>query len=758
MNRDDFFNTALMPPASVRDEPSMVCEPGDDSKGHDETTSTEDDVSVSSTAHFIEPNLTVLPKEVATTRSQLLKKINSNVSNNRGSMSTSQKKKKPFFSLLKKTASMLTRRSRTDPGKETEQPSSSKGAPVSPQTDKVKDKEVDFYKNPTLLSRLILHQKFTSAIQRVSRRPKEASIWICAKRNRSIKKRRSDYSLRQLPMHMATAALQLTEDPKARKDLNNLITSLIVANPAGAFLEDHEGNLPLQQAVRFAAEPATITLFLLTEPESVERVDPQTGHSLAEINQFARNITIPIHHKQEIAKLVSQNAAFWELAKQEVGARLSEGTKGIMVPSTTMQLNESYTPTAYFDQFDMATIFSATTNAMAFYGFAGESTNESSVPELQWDQLEQRAIAMEKTAVGVKEENYQLSKRIEQITISKMDLQNDLNQAANNTSAPPAVPSAGTSETQALQSENEELNRRLQRMQALMECTVGLEGAEDESLIDGSVLTDGPMSGDVSEKQRIKYDKLYQRHKAQKQNINVLRAALSELANAPAKTNQQAPPAPPQLPVFYEQPSNSPSESQTQTRDGRMTTELAMDTPPTSVVTESKSAETAEVTDEDDSSSETSETPATFAGTPVETETNSRIGDDLTAIIRAAAHGVVLKGQQATKKKRNKRGIVEESVLAVDNLDDIMRLAAEQEAINKAEDDESSACSSESSYHISTSQGLTLPFSNAYEEESAMPGGSYMIDPEVDDSYLDDGDSVWSMEGVSVLQDGFSAV
>lgn len=39
--------------------------------------------------------------------------------------------------------------------------------------------ECDFYENPTLLSRLILHQKYAAALRRVRQHPTEAHTWVC---------------------------------------------------------------------------------------------------------------------------------------------------------------------------------------------------------------------------------------------------------------------------------------------------------------------------------------------------------------------------------------------------------------------------------------------------------------------------------------------------------------------------------------------------------------------------------------------------
>jgi len=54
--------------------------------------------------------------------------------------------------------------------------------PFSPGGSKKSPRECDFYKNPTLSSRLILHQKYSAATRQLQQYPEEAAIWVCVKR------------------------------------------------------------------------------------------------------------------------------------------------------------------------------------------------------------------------------------------------------------------------------------------------------------------------------------------------------------------------------------------------------------------------------------------------------------------------------------------------------------------------------------------------------------------------------------------------
>lgn len=58
------------------------------------------------------------------------------------------------------------------------------GGPAGGHERLATDKEVDFFTNPTVLSRLIHNQKFAAAIARLERQgPAEASVWVCTKQN-----------------------------------------------------------------------------------------------------------------------------------------------------------------------------------------------------------------------------------------------------------------------------------------------------------------------------------------------------------------------------------------------------------------------------------------------------------------------------------------------------------------------------------------------------------------------------------------------
>ena len=66
-------------------------------------------------------------------------------------------------------------------------------------------REVDFYRNPTVLGRCIVNQKYGNAVKRALQQPEEAKIWLCSKRNTDG----DQYTIRQLPIHIACANLHV---------------------------------------------------------------------------------------------------------------------------------------------------------------------------------------------------------------------------------------------------------------------------------------------------------------------------------------------------------------------------------------------------------------------------------------------------------------------------------------------------------------------------------------------------------------------
>lgn len=271
--------------------------------------------------------------------------------------------------------------------------------------------ESDFYNNPTLLSRLILNQKYGGAIRRVFNNPEEAKVWVCAKRmlghrTSSIPEHREQevegitysYSIRQLPIHLACSNLSRTHDFQTRRLLNELISVLIFAFPEGAHEADHRQRLPIQEAVWYGAAPDTISLFLMANPEAINFKD-KLGRSLLDLNRHRTGL-----EKESVQLLLSRDANFWFGARAEAAVRLQHNT--ISFPSASKSIHSmSVLASSAADEESIITSFP----------LQPEVEPDEILP-LSWNQLEKRAIATEQILTEVNERNYELSKRVEALT------------------------------------------------------------------------------------------------------------------------------------------------------------------------------------------------------------------------------------------------------------------------------------------------------------------------------------------------------
>jgi hypothetical protein len=246
---------------------------------------------------------------------------------------------------------------------------------------------VDFYNNPTILSRLILNQKYSAALKRLYMHLEEASIWVCARRKGS-----TQYSIRQLPIHVACANLRRTHDSKLKKLLNELIATLIFAFPGGVDEPDHQGYVPIHEAVWHGAFPQTISLFFMAKPSLIHYKD-SSGRTLADLNRYRSG-----EGKKEMSKVLSRRIEFWELARQKAKLKMKHST--LTFPSET----GSSSPSEASRSSDERLVTS-------------ESSEESEeVASISWEQLEVRAIAAEQVLTEMNEKNYDLNRRIEVLT------------------------------------------------------------------------------------------------------------------------------------------------------------------------------------------------------------------------------------------------------------------------------------------------------------------------------------------------------
>ena len=258
--------------------------------------------------------------------------------------------------------------------------------------------ETDYYQNPTLLSRLILSQKYGSALRRLYSTPIEARIWLSSKRQDD------SFSIRQLPIHMACTCLVRTHDSRALGQLNELIATLVVVYPAGSHQPDHRSSTsrPIQEALWHGADPRTISIFLMAHPESLSLKDAK-GRSLSDLNEHRSGV-----RKEEVQRLLNQSLQFWTTARDEAFVRLRHGT----IPHGSVS-SSSVLASFCGDESDWDD------GAKAVQKQPEPSSTTTAPPPpppdstpLSWAQLEKRALAAEQMLAETIEKNYELSRRV----------------------------------------------------------------------------------------------------------------------------------------------------------------------------------------------------------------------------------------------------------------------------------------------------------------------------------------------------------
>lgn len=266
--------------------------------------------------------------------------------------------------------------------------------------------ETDFYRKPTLLSRLILNQKYGGAIKRVLNNPDEAKIWLCAKRTRRSQPKEGDggatetivYSIRQLPIHIACTSLSRTHDTKISRLLNELLSVLIFSNPEGAHEADHRTRMPIHDAIWYGASPDTIALFLMAKPEAINGKDSH-GRSLAQLNRYRSG-----PGKEAIQHLLNQRVEFWTDARGEATARLQHNI--VRFPSDNYSVSSVSVLASPSPEED--TILTTFSHHPEF--------EADEITPMSWDQLEKRLHASEEILTGINEKNYELTKQVEALT------------------------------------------------------------------------------------------------------------------------------------------------------------------------------------------------------------------------------------------------------------------------------------------------------------------------------------------------------
>lgn len=314
--------------------------------------------------------------------------------------------------------------------------------------------EVDFYRNPTVLSRMILYNKFANANKRCRDHPQEAHVWVCAKRkakvtqvspflrgmlddrsrsNRSTRtaqqhqqqqQSQSDenqqYSLRQLPIHIACTSLAFAHDASSRSELEQLIVRLVVTYPEGCAEFDHGGKLPLHEAIWSNASSETIAMLLMASPRSIERRD-KFGRAPMELNNRRSG-----NDKGEIQDMLLLGVKYWEEARQEAKLRM----KMAMAPLPSGDKSIDSTSVLGSSHLEKDTIYTSDSVALPprKEPHPVQIESEEIVP-MAWEQLERRVLLLEQLLAEMYEKNFELSGLVEELKRTKTALSAELEAA-----------------------------------------------------------------------------------------------------------------------------------------------------------------------------------------------------------------------------------------------------------------------------------------------------------------------------------------
>jgi hypothetical protein len=296
--------------------------------------------------------------------------------------------------------------------------------------------QVDFYRNPTVLSRMILYNKFSSANKRCRDHPEEVSVWVCAKRKTSATQKapihsmfdrsqsvttitrqqqrqqgvstsdKTEYSLRQLPIHIACTSLAFAHDSVLRSELEQLIIRLIVTYPEGCGEFDHGGRIPLHEALWSGSSASVVSMLLMAAPVSIDLRD-KFGRSAMELNNRC-----PKGAKDEIRDMLLLGAAYWERARDEARLRMKLAVvppPGGSVTSTNI-LGTS--------QADKESIFTTESANLPDQKHRIQIESEEITP-IAWEQLERRVLLLEQLLEEMYEQNYELAGAVEQLKKAK---------------------------------------------------------------------------------------------------------------------------------------------------------------------------------------------------------------------------------------------------------------------------------------------------------------------------------------------------
>lgn len=277
-------------------------------------------------------------------------------------------------------------------------------------------KQCDFYTNPTILSRLILNQKYSSALNRLKNHPEEASVWVCSKRNPfkgrelpnsqlnvvsrpSMRRLNSkldpqllDYSIRQLPIHVACNSL-FRCSPQQKKEVERLITRLAVVYPDGCEKPDHNGKLPLHEAIWHNASPETLSVLLMASPSTLHERD-KFGRAPMELNRCRSG-----QDKEQVKDMLLRGVAYWESARDEAVSLTKRNDDKDVLKSISMRLQK---------------------------GASLGDMEQELVEPITWKKLEQRAIYLEQLLSEMYETNYEMGETVDVLTHENMQLRDEV--------------------------------------------------------------------------------------------------------------------------------------------------------------------------------------------------------------------------------------------------------------------------------------------------------------------------------------------
>lgn len=383
-------------------------------------------------------------------------------------------------------------------------------------------KEVDFYKDPTILSRLILNERYDAAMNRLEKFPEEVSVWVCSKRNpfqssednnsstrtlqrypslssfqsnrslrsvSSIRRKPSlqaagreidpdtiEFSLRQLPIHVACNNFLSIDDEyddvddydnevdgtnqkggkrNRRADLERLVIRLAVKYPEGCGMRDHEGKLPLHEALWNNASTETITVLLMAYPTALHERD-RYGRSPVELNRFRRGED---HHKSIIQKLLLRGVQFWEKARAVIAQQEQQQVQQQQAAETRAS-----------EQLPLQTPKNIQANTI-------KDKRKARVEAMTWAKLERRAIHLEQLLNGMYEKNYELGELVEELRRENQNLQETLDQEQQEQAQGATWPGGPRQrdqlqELKSLEEERDVLRQRIEEMErALHEAT-----------------------------------------------------------------------------------------------------------------------------------------------------------------------------------------------------------------------------------------------------------------------------------------------